>query len=43
VQVRDPSADSASFELDVCLPDAPGSGVHCAGDAGAAGAAGAGP
>jgi hypothetical protein len=38
VQVRDPSADSASFELDVCLPAGRG-GIHCAGDAAAAGAA----
>jgi hypothetical protein len=42
VQVRDPSADSASFELDVCLPDARG-GIHCAGDAAAAEAAGVPP
>jgi hypothetical protein len=35
VQVRDPSADSASFELDVCLPAAAGS-MRCAGDAAAA-------
>lgn len=43
VQVRDPSADSASFELDVCLREAGGL-LHCAGDtnAGSAGAA-AGP
>ncbi len=34
VQVRDPSADSASFELDVCLRDAQGV-VRCAADAGA--------
>ncbi|MGH8143453.1 MAG: DUF3426 domain-containing protein [Steroidobacteraceae bacterium] len=32
VAVRDPSAASASFELDVCLRDV-GGGVHCAGDA----------
>ncbi len=40
VQVRDPSADSASFELDVCLRDT-GGALRCAGDAslGAAGAA----
>ncbi len=36
VQVRDPSADSASFELDVCLRDLKGL-IHCAGDANAAG------
>jgi hypothetical protein len=34
VQVRDPSADSASFELDVCLRDAQGA-VRCAADAAA--------
>ena len=37
VQVRDPGADSASFELDVCLRGAQGL-VHCAGDAAAAAA-----
>lgn len=42
IQVRDPSADSASFELDVCLPAAAGSGIRCAGDA-TAPADGAGP
>ncbi|HWG76513.1 MAG TPA: DUF3426 domain-containing protein [Steroidobacteraceae bacterium] len=42
VQVLDPSADSASFELDVCLPDARG-GIQCAGDAAAAQAAGVPP
>jgi hypothetical protein len=42
VEVRDPSADSASFELDVCLPDAH-NGIHCAGDAAAAGDAGGAP
>lgn len=42
VQVRDPSADSASFELDVCLPSGR-SGIHCAGDVAAAGAAGVPP
>ncbi len=31
VAVRDPGADSASFELDVCLRNARGA-VHCAGD-----------
>ncbi|HEY7929047.1 MAG TPA: DUF3426 domain-containing protein [Steroidobacteraceae bacterium] len=40
VQVRDPSADSASFELDVCLPTGR-SGIHCAGDVAAAAAAAA--
>jgi hypothetical protein len=38
VEVRDPSADSASFELDVCLPDSKG-GMQCAGDAAAGDAA----
>ena len=33
VSVRDPSAASASFELDVCLRTASG-GLRCAGDAG---------
>ncbi|HTT06583.1 MAG TPA: DUF3426 domain-containing protein [Steroidobacteraceae bacterium] len=42
VQVRDPSADSASFELDVCLPAGRG-GIHCAGDVAAAAAAGVPP
>lgn len=42
VQVLDPSADSASFELDVCLPDNRG-GIHCAADAAAPQAAGVPP
>jgi hypothetical protein len=37
IQVRDPSADSASFELDVCLRDAQGA-IRCAGDTGGVGA-----
>lgn len=42
VQVRDPSSDSASFELDVCLREARGL-LQCAGDANASGSgAGAG-
>lgn len=41
VQVRDPSADSASFELDVCLRDPKGI-IHCAGDANASSGSGSG-
>jgi predicted Zn finger-like uncharacterized protein len=38
VQVRDPpGADSASFEIDVCLPNTHGA-IHCAGDPSASGA-----